>query len=411
MLLETVTDASAQVRLTTQQQRSATCAGGGDDGTADRRQPAGLGHRRADRRRGRRPRRPRRQPRNHREDAASAATPAAGVDGGRGQAVLLPVGADLFAIPIGWVREVVVAPRITPLVTAPRVVLRTVQPARRDRPAARHRVTAGLGSADDVAFALVLQTHIGPVGLSATALPEARVPRRARSGRRSCPAAAGSYQVGQHVASCSTSRRCSTRRHGPPWTGPASSTPTRRSSRSRPDGRPHRRADPRPVRPGSRGPAGAPRPAAARAGADGGDDVLVGSIFRELHTIKGSSAVAGLGEVSSFAHELEELVDDLRAGRSSATPELIDALLAGLDRLSTLIAGATGDSGAEAASTPPEPLAGSGRGGHPKAGAAGRYRSPTSTGADPVAVAAPTTPLQPLSCHRRVPRRPTAVAS
>jgi two-component system, chemotaxis family, sensor kinase CheA len=89
----------------------------------------------------------------------------------------------------------------------------------------------------------------------------------------------------------------------------------------------------------------------------GSDDVLVGSIFRELHTIKGSSAVAGLGEVSSFAHELEELIDDLRAGRSSATPELIDALLAGLDGLSTLIARATTDPGAEAAPTPTEPLA------------------------------------------------------
>jgi two-component system chemotaxis sensor kinase CheA len=75
----------------------------------------------------------------------------------------------------------------------------------------------------------------------------------------------------------------------------------------------------------------------------GSDKVLVGSIFRELHTIKGSSAVAGLGEVSSFAHELEELIDDLRTGRSAATPELIDALLAGMDGLSTLIAQATGE--------------------------------------------------------------------
>jgi two-component system chemotaxis sensor kinase CheA len=30
----------------------------------------------------------------------------------------------------------------------------------------------------------------------------------------------------------------------------------------------------------------------------GGDAELVGSIFREVHTIKGSSAVAGLDEVS-----------------------------------------------------------------------------------------------------------------
>ena len=66
VLLATVTDAAGQVRLTTQQQRSANAAGGGDDGTAHRRQPAGLGHRATDRRRRRQPDRPCRQPRSHR---------------------------------------------------------------------------------------------------------------------------------------------------------------------------------------------------------------------------------------------------------------------------------------------------------------------------------------------------------
>ena len=46
----------------------------------------------------------------------------------------------------------------------------------------------------------------------------------------------------------------------------------------------------------------------------GTDEAVVASIFRELHTIKGSSAVAGLPDVSSAAHALEELVDDLRSG-------------------------------------------------------------------------------------------------
>ncbi len=53
---------------------------------------------------------------------------------------------------------------------------------------------------------------------------------------------------------------------------------------------------------------------------------LVDSIFRELHTLKGSAAVAGLAGVSGEAHELEELVDELRAGHRSVTPELIDLL-------------------------------------------------------------------------------------
>lgn len=76
------------------------------------------------------------------------------------------------------------------------------------------------------------------------------------------------------------------------------------------------------------------------------DEVLIQSVFREIHTLKGSAAVAGLEVVSSCAHELEELVEEVRAGRRRATPDLIDALLAGTDRLTALIAGASGDADA-----------------------------------------------------------------
>ena len=69
----------------------------------------------------------------------------------------------------------------------------------------------------------------------------------------------------------------------------------------------------------------------------GDDETLIRSVFRELHTLKGSSAVAGLGEVSRRAHELEDIVEDLRAGRRVVTPDLIDTLLKGADQLGTLI--------------------------------------------------------------------------
>jgi two-component system chemotaxis sensor kinase CheA len=69
------------------------------------------------------------------------------------------------------------------------------------------------------------------------------------------------------------------------------------------------------------------------------DEELLRSIFRELHTLKGSSAAAGLDEVSRPAHELEELVDDVRAKRRQVTPELIDNLFAGADRLAKLVNG------------------------------------------------------------------------
>jgi two-component system chemotaxis sensor kinase CheA len=72
------------------------------------------------------------------------------------------------------------------------------------------------------------------------------------------------------------------------------------------------------------------------------DETLIRSVFREIHTLKGSSAVAGLDEVSLLAHELEELVEELRAGRT-ATPEVIDILLAGTDRLAAAISRAVTD--------------------------------------------------------------------
>ncbi len=73
------------------------------------------------------------------------------------------------------------------------------------------------------------------------------------------------------------------------------------------------------------------------------DPTVIDSIFRELHTIKGSAAVAGLPDVSSLAHQLEDLVSDLRAGRTEATPELIDTLLSGLDGLVSVIERSLGE--------------------------------------------------------------------
>jgi two-component system chemotaxis sensor kinase CheA len=79
----------------------------------------------------------------------------------------------------------------------------------------------------------------------------------------------------------------------------------------------------------------------------GDDEALVRSIFREIHTLKGSSAVAGLDEVSRVAHHLEELVDDLRTGRRPITSEVIDTLLRGADQLSAAISRAQIGSPAE----------------------------------------------------------------
>ena len=72
-----------------------------------------------------------------------------------------------------------------------------------------------------------------------------------------------------------------------------------------------------------------------------GDGALIQAIFRDLHTLKGSAAVVGLDDVSRSAHELEELIEDMRGGQRPATPDIVDALLAGVDRLAGLVAGRT----------------------------------------------------------------------
>ncbi|MEP6981647.1 MAG: response regulator, partial [Nakamurella sp.] len=71
----------------------------------------------------------------------------------------------------------------------------------------------------------------------------------------------------------------------------------------------------------------------------GHDKELVVSLFRELHTLKGSAAVAGLDGVSALAHDLEEQVGRVRSGAAPVTPELIDVLFAGADRLRAAISG------------------------------------------------------------------------
>jgi two-component system chemotaxis sensor kinase CheA len=66
------------------------------------------------------------------------------------------------------------------------------------------------------------------------------------------------------------------------------------------------------------------------------DVKIIDSIFRPVHSIKGSSAFFGLNHVKSFAHKLENLLDDLRKGVKSVTPVITDNLLKGTDFLKAM---------------------------------------------------------------------------
>ncbi|WP_426996865.1 chemotaxis protein CheW [Pseudarthrobacter sp. N5] len=114
-------------------------------------------------------------------------------------AVLLPVGPDLYAVPIDRVKEVVAAPILTRLVTAPPHVLGLFNLRGQIAPLLDTAALLGLPGAGPTAFALVLQSRQGPIGLSATAFPH-RAILGASIGPSELPGTAGTYRVEHGVA-------------------------------------------------------------------------------------------------------------------------------------------------------------------------------------------------------------------
>ena len=64
---------------------------------------------------------------------------------------------------------------------------------------------------------------------------------------------------------------------------------------------------------------------------------IIDSIFRCLHTIKGSGSMFGFDEVSAFTHEIESLFDKIRQGKIPVTKQIIDMTLASRDYIRFLI--------------------------------------------------------------------------
>jgi two-component system chemotaxis sensor kinase CheA len=68
-----------------------------------------------------------------------------------------------------------------------------------------------------------------------------------------------------------------------------------------------------------------------------GNPELVRDLFRDLHTLKGSSGMVGLQPMNKLAHAAEDLVGQLRDGKRGADRPLVDALLAALDGLRAIV--------------------------------------------------------------------------
>jgi two-component system chemotaxis sensor kinase CheA len=67
------------------------------------------------------------------------------------------------------------------------------------------------------------------------------------------------------------------------------------------------------------------------------DPEAINTIFRVAHSIKGGSATFGFGEIASFTHSLETLLDELRSRRMTVTQRICDLLLRSVDILRAML--------------------------------------------------------------------------
>ncbi|HTU81860.1 MAG TPA: chemotaxis protein CheA [Candidatus Acidoferrales bacterium] len=67
------------------------------------------------------------------------------------------------------------------------------------------------------------------------------------------------------------------------------------------------------------------------------DPEIVNSLFRALHTVKGSGGMLGFTDVQSLSHKLENLCDLLRKDRMPVSESVVDILFSGRDLLTELV--------------------------------------------------------------------------
>ena len=69
------------------------------------------------------------------------------------------------------------------------------------------------------------------------------------------------------------------------------------------------------------------------------DSELIDSIFRALHTIKGSGSMFGFDDIAAFTHEVETVFDMVRNNELTVTKELIDLTLSSQDHILKMLNG------------------------------------------------------------------------
>lgn len=68
------------------------------------------------------------------------------------------------------------------------------------------------------------------------------------------------------------------------------------------------------------------------------DDIeLLNSVFRSIHTVKGTSGFFGLEKLPGVTHKCEDILNKLRKGEAQLTAELMDVILIGYDKIKELV--------------------------------------------------------------------------
>ena len=81
------------------------------------------------------------------------------------------------------------------------------------------------------------------------------------------------------------------------------------------------------------------------------DNEIVHSIFRAVHSIKGSAGAFSLDELVGFAHRYETVLDEVRSDRLELTPDLFRVVQRSADHLAVLVEAARTDQNADKAVT------------------------------------------------------------
>jgi purine-binding chemotaxis protein CheW len=114
------------------------------------------------------------------------------------RALLLPVGAEWYAVELATVREVLRRPEITPLPGAPPTVLGVLNVRGEVVPALDTAAVLGLGALASSPFVAVLDTAAGPGALGAAGEPRTAILEQP-AGEPEGPCAAGRFAVGELV--------------------------------------------------------------------------------------------------------------------------------------------------------------------------------------------------------------------